>query len=217
MKTTVKTNEDFTVERGNTEVSIFDLEDSSNKVTSISSSSTDTQYPSAKCVYDGISDKLGSTEERVISAALNDLNDRLEDVEDTLTFDTTPTSNSSNLVKSGAIYQAIANMSSKKALTTYTASDTSVTNLAWDTVHKFPEMSSLTFTLATEPNDGYSHEIIIIFDSGDTATTLNYPSDLYWGRNVVLIPEANYRYEIIIDDSNIAVYTEASTAVPALE
>ncbi len=29
-------------------------EDSSNKVTSLSSSSTDTQYPSAKCVYDEI-------------------------------------------------------------------------------------------------------------------------------------------------------------------
>lgn len=27
-------------------------EDKSNKVTSISSSSTDTQYPSAKCIYD---------------------------------------------------------------------------------------------------------------------------------------------------------------------
>ena len=27
-------------------------EDASNKVTSLSSSSTDTQYPSAKCVYD---------------------------------------------------------------------------------------------------------------------------------------------------------------------
>lgn len=31
-------------------------EDTSNKVTSISSSSTDTQYPSAKCVYDAIGD-----------------------------------------------------------------------------------------------------------------------------------------------------------------
>lgn len=29
-------------------------EDSSNKVTSLSSSSTNTQYPSAKCVYDEI-------------------------------------------------------------------------------------------------------------------------------------------------------------------
>ena len=31
-------------------------ESSSNKVTSLSSSSTDTQYPSAKCVYDIIGD-----------------------------------------------------------------------------------------------------------------------------------------------------------------
>ena len=35
-------------------------EESSNKVTSMSSSSTDTQYPSAKCVYDAIQDAIGS-------------------------------------------------------------------------------------------------------------------------------------------------------------
>lgn len=33
-------------------------EDTSNKVTSLSSSSTDTQYPSAKCVYDLIGDAI---------------------------------------------------------------------------------------------------------------------------------------------------------------
>ena len=37
-------------------------EDVSNKVTSLSSSSTDTQYPSAKCVYDYIQ-SLDATEE----------------------------------------------------------------------------------------------------------------------------------------------------------
>lgn len=31
-------------------------EDSSNKVTSLSAQSTDTQYPSAKCVYDIVGD-----------------------------------------------------------------------------------------------------------------------------------------------------------------
>ena len=36
------------------DLSVYEL--SSNKVTSISSSSTDTQYPSAKCVYDLIGD-----------------------------------------------------------------------------------------------------------------------------------------------------------------
>lgn len=35
---------------------ISNKEDTSNKVTTLSSSSTDTQYPSAKCVYDLIGD-----------------------------------------------------------------------------------------------------------------------------------------------------------------
>jgi hypothetical protein len=37
-------------------------EDKTNKVTSISSSSTDNQYVSAKCVYDYIEEKIGSIE-----------------------------------------------------------------------------------------------------------------------------------------------------------
>ena len=35
-------------------------EETTNKVTSLSSSSTDTQYPSAKCVYDGLATKQKS-------------------------------------------------------------------------------------------------------------------------------------------------------------
>lgn len=62
-------------------------ENLSNKVTSISSSSTDTQYPSAKLLYDKLAAK-----------------------QDTLTFDNTPTENSNNPVKSGGIYTAIANL-----------------------------------------------------------------------------------------------------------
>ena len=41
------------------------LEDTANKVTSLSASSTDTQYPSAKCVYDIVGD---------ISSALDSIN-----------------------------------------------------------------------------------------------------------------------------------------------
>ena len=41
-------------------------EDTSNKVTSISSSSTDTQYPSAKCVYGYIDDLIGDIEEDML-------------------------------------------------------------------------------------------------------------------------------------------------------
>lgn len=181
-----------------------------NKVTSLSASSTDTQYPSAKAVYDALETKLGEEDEEVISAALNDLNTRLEDVEDMVVFDTVPTGNSGNLVTSGAVYQAIATMTAKKQLITHTASETNVTDLAWDTVHKFPEMTDLSFTVAALPNDGYTHEITIIFDSGATSTNLTYPTDVLWGRNVILVPQANYRYEISIDSSMIAVFTEAS-------
>ncbi len=46
--------------------SIDGKEDKSNKVTSISSSSTDTQYPSAKCVYTLIGDI-----ESVLDAIIN--------------------------------------------------------------------------------------------------------------------------------------------------
>lgn len=41
---------------GAVETALNDKENSSNKVTSLSSSSTDTQYPSAKCVYDIVGD-----------------------------------------------------------------------------------------------------------------------------------------------------------------
>ena len=42
-------------------------EDSSNKVTSLSASSTDAQYPSAKCVYDYIDDLIGDIVEDMLS------------------------------------------------------------------------------------------------------------------------------------------------------
>ena len=59
-------------------------EDTSNKVNSISNSSTDTQYPSAKCVYDALALK-----------------------QNTLTFDDEPTDGSNNPVKSNGIYDAL--------------------------------------------------------------------------------------------------------------
>ena len=58
----------LTLQSGNTiEISLADiisgLENASNKVTTLSSSSTDTQYPSAKCVYDLIGDIESALEE----------------------------------------------------------------------------------------------------------------------------------------------------------
>lgn len=59
------------VTSGGVASALSDKEDTSNKVTSISSSSTDTQYPSAKCVYDMVGD---------IETALDTINDSLEDL-----------------------------------------------------------------------------------------------------------------------------------------
>jgi len=47
--TLVQSDDNLTI---NSTTDTSGLESTSNKVTSISSSSTDTQYPSAKCVYD---------------------------------------------------------------------------------------------------------------------------------------------------------------------
>ena len=46
--------------------SLSDKEDTSNKVTTISASSTDSQYPSAKCIYDIVGDI-----ETVLDAIIN--------------------------------------------------------------------------------------------------------------------------------------------------
>lgn len=70
-----KTTAQKAAARGN-----IDAENVNNKVTSLSSSSTDTQYPSAKCVYN-----------------------ELEDKQDTLTIDTSVTNTSTNVVQSKAI------------------------------------------------------------------------------------------------------------------
>lgn len=46
---------------GNTRADVDAKEDKANKATSLSDESTDTQYPSAKCVYDALGDKEAST------------------------------------------------------------------------------------------------------------------------------------------------------------
>lgn len=70
--------------RGWTEATTIPLEDTTHKVTSISSRATDVQYPSAKAVYTALQGK-----------------------QNTLTFDQTPTDNSTNPVTSNGIYEAI--------------------------------------------------------------------------------------------------------------
>lgn len=86
-------------------------EDKSNKVTSISSSSTDTQYPSAKCVYDELEtiDKAGvenfyidSTTDELVLQTATDLTNSVIDV--------SLNSNSNNAISNNAVTTALANI-----------------------------------------------------------------------------------------------------------
>lgn len=86
-------------------------EDKANKVTSISSSSTDTQYPSAKCVYDELEtiDKAGvenfyidSTTDELVLQTTTDLTNSVIDV--------SLNSNSNNAISNNAVTTALANI-----------------------------------------------------------------------------------------------------------
>lgn len=72
--------------------------------------------------------------------------------------------------------------------TTYTSGETSVSGLAWDTLHVFPEISSLAFTLASIPNDGKAHQMVIIFDTPADVSNFTFSPDpsILWANNVNL-------------------------------
>ena len=98
------------------------------------------------------------------------------------------------------------------ALVNHTASETVVSNLAWDTAHVFPEMASLDFGIAAAPSDGYEHELVIIFDTPADITNfaLAIPSTIHWGKDINLANNisASTRYEVRITSSSmLAVYT----------
>ena len=81
-------------------------EDTTNKVTSMSSSSTDTQYPSAKAVYDSIGAVNATIEENeeITAAALTDLNSAIVNKQDTFVSGTNiKTINNTSLLGSGNI------------------------------------------------------------------------------------------------------------------
>ena len=113
--------------------------------------------------------------------------------------------------------QGPAGASAIKIRIDHTSSETSVTGLAWDTLHVWPEMASLTFTLAAVPSDGYEHQITIVFDTPADLTNFNFgvPSSLLWGNNINLANNlsASTRYEVNINSGSlIALYTEAALA-----
>lgn len=92
----------------------MDAEVVGNKVTSLSASSTDTQYPSAKCVYTALGGKQNTltfdsspTDGSSNPVTSDGVYDALQAKQNTLTFDNAPTGGSSNPVTSDGIYDAL--------------------------------------------------------------------------------------------------------------
>ena len=96
---------------------------------------------------------------------------------------------------------------------TYASSETSVSNIAWDTIHVFPEMASLSLTFSEAPSDGNDHEMVIVFTTpGDLSDfSLSLDSDVIWAGIALpanLLPSTTY--EICINASDmIATYIAA--------
>lgn len=113
-----------------------------------------------------------------------------------------------------SVHAGASGTSAVKTKVTYTSSDTSVSSMAWDSMHIFPEMSSLTFTLASVPSDSSEHQIVIVFDTPSDLTNFSFIPDanILWANGADLADNltASTRYEInILSGSMIAVFTSA--------
>lgn len=109
----------------------------------------------------------------------------------TINIDSEVTRESTNLITSGAVYNAL----SYKILPI----ETSTIELSNNTEYRANELSSLEITLKeTIENDFISS---VIFTSGETPTSFNYPADIKWsGDDVtsgIFVPIANKRYTIM--------------------
>lgn len=101
--------------------------------------------------------------------------------------------------------------SASSSIIEHSSSETSVQGLSWDAIHKFPEMSSLSFTLGAKPNENYTHGVIIEFQTPSDMTnfTLNVDNRLLWSDalNIENSLYPNRKYIIdISSESMIALY-----------
>lgn len=95
---------------------------------------------------------------------------------------------------------------------TYSSSDTTVSGMAWDHLHIFPEMPSLAFSLASNPQDGKEHQIIIIFETPADLShfSLRADSELLWAKGIDLGSHLKPSTKYILDinsSSMIALFS----------
>ena len=101
--------------------------------------------------------------------------------------------------------------SASSSIIEHSSSETSVQGLSWDAIHKFPVMSSLSFTLGAKPNDNYTHSVVIEFQTPSDMTnfTLTVDNGLLWSDGLSvgnsLYPNRKYIIDIS-SESMIALY-----------
>lgn len=156
-------------------------EDTSNKVTSFQSTPDDTHYPSEKLVKDSLDTKIDNTDVEALTA---------------IDVDNTPTANSSNLVTSGGVYNALINKQDKMPISS--ASGTTLSAVA-NTYHNFTsEVNTLAIILPAVTDVTHITNIVFMLTTGTTPAITFAASDT--GVNVIAQDgfsiEASTTYEI---------------------
>ena len=201
---------------GTTEIDLSGYEKTENKVTSLSNQSTDTQYPSAKCVYD----ELGGKQDTI--SDLNSIRSGASAGATALQPNTAITGatkckitfDSHGLVTGGedlseSDIPALSAYEPKGTVVSLSATD-SIT-LADNTTYNGGTQTSLTIALPSTITVAFLSQVI--FTSGATATSISFPDEINWRgddltydsvlQKRVFEPVANKRYTIVFtNDGN---------------
>ena len=183
-------------------------EDKTNKVTSLSAQSTDTQYPSAKAVYDGLAEKYekpsGGIPDTDLTSAVQALLGK------TIASVSSPTPADGTILitlTNGDVYTLDLNHNhpayySKVAETTQPSG-----GFLPDVVYSLGTLTgAVTFALAAAVSGNVNH-YFWMFDTGSTAPTVTWPSGITWADGSAPTVAASKHYEISVL-GGIATYME---------
>ena len=189
-------------------------EDSANKVTTLDSNSTDTQYPSAKAVYVNISVLIDILRTKIDMDTLNYVVGFCESLSNKVT---TLDSNSTDTQYPSA--KCVNDKKADKTIITTVTEITSVPVLADNAELRFGELRALGLLIPITLYDGgYKSDSFIssvIFKSGANVPSISirwegdptYPFDVYYQgadcKNGAFLPKANKRYTMIFSYDGI--------------
>lgn len=151
-----------TVTKGNVDLS--SKEDSVNKVTSISASSTDTQYPSAKCMWDVIGD---------VEAVLDEIITPTPQISVADTLNIESGYNSSTQLSNSTTFRVVGDYLTANVTMTKSGTDAAMFTLSPTSVNKNDALAGKDVTITYKPTSVGTHTMTITFAStGATSKTM---------------------------------------------